>query len=101
MSLFKLKREELSTNLIDTEAKKQELNDLISPIFTTKVGSSDTEFIGIIPSDPDLLTLEYTAALKSLQGESETRLIHVIQNPDNLFSKMILEYLPKIIDEDE
>ena len=74
--------------MINTEAKQQELCDLISPIFTKKVECSDTEFIGIIPSDPELLTLEYAAALKSLSGENESRLIHVIENPDNVFYKV-------------
>lgn len=98
---IKILANQVPASMIDTEAKKKELNDLISPIFTTKAGGSDTEFIGIIPSDPDLLTLEYAAALKTLHGENESRLIHVIENPDNVFSKMILHYLPKIIDEAE
>lgn len=92
---------QVPSKLIDNEAKKQELGKLISSNFSKKAKDTLTEFVGVIPEDPELIEMEFQAALDSIRGDCVSRLIYVKEKPDNPFSKMLVSYLPKILDEEE
>ncbi|MHA1453838.1 MAG: ParA family protein [Promethearchaeota archaeon] len=83
---------------LDTEEKHQKLGGLITKKFKEKIPNTAT-YIGAIPTDSDMQLLEFETAYETLQGYPPKRIIHILEKPDHIFSKTLVKYLPKILEE--
>ncbi len=83
---------------LDTEDKQQKLGDLIIKKFKEKI-PNETTYIGAIPTDIDMQLVEFETAYETLQGFPPKRIVHILEKPDHIFSRALVKYLPKILEE--
>jgi len=83
---------------LDSEEKHQKLGNLIIKKFREKI-PNETTYIGAIPTDIDMQLVEFETAYESLQGYPPKRIVHILEKPDHIFSKALVKYLPKILEE--
>jgi len=83
---------------LDSEEKHQKLGNLIIKKFREKI-PNETTYIGAIPTDIDMQLVEFETAYESLQGYPPKRIVHILEKPDHIFSKALVRYLPKILEE--
>lgn len=83
---------------LDTEEKHQKLGDLIIKKFRERI-PNETTYIGAIPTDIDMQLVEFETAYETLQGFPPKRIVHILEKPDHIFSKALVNYLPKILEE--
>jgi chromosome partitioning protein len=83
---------------IQDEPKKKEIQSLVENVFTKKVGEKVVEFLGWIPTDYSLQTIEFNEAIKGLRGEESSRTIFTLENPEHEFSKVLVNLVPSIFE---
>jgi cellulose biosynthesis protein BcsQ len=82
---------------LDTPEKQVKLGELIIKKFKEKI--PDIKYIGAIPTDIDMMLVEFETAYETLQGFPPKRIVHILEKPDHIFSKAVIKYLPKILEE--
>ncbi|MHA1991244.1 MAG: ParA family protein [Candidatus Hodarchaeales archaeon] len=83
---------------IQDELMKKEIQSLVEQVFTQRVGEKVVEFLGWIPTDYSLQTIEFNEALKRLKGEESQRKIFTLENPEHEFSKVLVNLIPSIFE---
>lgn len=83
---------------IQDEPKRQEIQSLVEQVFTQKVGEKVVEFLGWIPTDYSLQSIEFDEAIKSLRGEEAQRKIITLENPEHEFSRVLVNLVPAIFE---
>ena len=81
---------------VESQEKKDELGNLVLQKFKQKI--RDIHYIGAIPTDEELQLVEFTTAYETLKGFPPKRIVHILEKPDHIFSKAILEFAPKILE---
>ncbi|MFX0116106.1 MAG: MinD/ParA family protein, partial [Candidatus Hodarchaeota archaeon] len=86
-------------NLIPAEAmqtpeKIADIQNLIEKRFRHDVGDKAVDFLGWIPTDNELQSLEFDAAIKTLRGETSARIIYTLNQPDHIFSRTLVALIP-------
>jgi cellulose biosynthesis protein BcsQ len=82
---------------VDTPKKQEDLGNLIIQKFKKKI--NDIHYIGAIPTDVELQQVEFAVAYDTLKGLPPKRVIHILERPEHIFSRTIIEYIPKIMGE--
>ncbi|TFG17516.1 MAG: ParA family protein [Promethearchaeota archaeon] len=83
---------------LDTDEKQRKLGELIIKKFKEKI-PNETTYIGAIPTDIDMQLVEFETAYETLQGFPPKRIVHILEKPEHIFSKALIKYLPKILEE--
>ncbi|MFW9777768.1 MAG: MinD/ParA family protein [Candidatus Heimdallarchaeota archaeon] len=76
------------------------IEQLIEKRFTQEVGDKVVEFLGWIPTDLELQTIEFNEAVKSLKQEPSQRNIFTLHNPSHIFSKILIDLIPALFGEE-
>lgn len=82
---------------VDTQEKKNELGNLILNKFKEKL--QNIHYIGAIPTDTELQQVEFSIAYETMKGFPPKRIVHILEKPEHVFSKAIMEFLPIILEE--
>ncbi len=92
----------IPSKYLSSEQKNQRehIQNLIEAKFTQDVGDKVVEFLGWIPTDMDLQTIEFQQAIKTLEGEESSRTIYALEEPDHIFSKTLSNLLSEIFEEE-
>ncbi len=89
---------QVPASALDSDEKQQKLGDLIIKKFKEKI-PNETTYIGAIPTDIDMQLVEFETAYETLKGFPPKRIVHILEKPDHIFSKALIKYLPRIIEE--
>ncbi len=86
--------------VVNDENKKLRAQDLIKKSLMQDIDdpSHNVQFLGWIPTDDSLITIEFEQALKSLSGEDVSRLIYTLEQPNHIFSVTLKELIPILFD---
>ncbi|MHA2365722.1 MAG: ParA family protein [Candidatus Hodarchaeales archaeon] len=92
---------QIPNDVINDLEKKTEIQRLIETRFTKVIGDKVVEFLGWIPTDWELQSIEFEDALRTLRGEDAFRVIYALEQPDHPFSKELLQLIPSFFGENE
>lgn len=84
---------------IQSQSKKGEIQQLIEKRFTQDIGDKIVEFLGWIPTDFKLQSIEFQEAVKSLRGQESSRIIYTLEQPEHVFSTTLVELIPTLFGE--
>ncbi|MHA2298370.1 MAG: MinD/ParA family ATP-binding protein [Candidatus Hodarchaeales archaeon] len=88
--------------VVANEEKKSRAQKLIENNFMQHVGkASIVNFLGWIPTDNTLISLEFEEALKGLSGEESSRIIYTLNQPNHIFSTTLVEQVPTLFKESD
>lgn len=85
---------------VNNEATKNKFQQLIEKNLTEHLGDKTVEFLGWIPTDSNLQSIEFETALKSLEGKKVARVIFSLDQPEHNFTKMMGQLVSNIFGED-
>ncbi|MHA2298369.1 MAG: MinD/ParA family ATP-binding protein [Candidatus Hodarchaeales archaeon] len=86
--------------VVNDENMKTEAQDLIEKNFMEHIGeASVVKFLGWIPTDDTLISIEFEQALKALRGEESSRTIYTLNQPDHVFSTTLVGLIPVLFEE--
>ncbi|MHA1967593.1 MAG: MinD/ParA family ATP-binding protein [Candidatus Hodarchaeales archaeon] len=87
--------------VVNDEKKKTLAQDLVEKTLIEPVGDSSHvfQFIGWIPTDDTLISLEFEQALKTLSGEESSRIIYTLDQPEHIFSTTLIDLIPLLFGE--
>lgn len=74
---------------IGEDSQRRNLESLILKTFKESSGVDGIEFLGWIPSDPDLQLIEFDNVVKELEGKDSKRTIYTLDNPDHPISRSL------------
>jgi cellulose biosynthesis protein BcsQ len=82
--------------VVNDEKKKKLAQDLVEKTLMQPVGDSShvVQFVGWIPTDDTLTSLEFEQALKTLSGEEPSRIIYTLDQPEHVFSTTLVNSIP-------
>ncbi|MFX0211277.1 MAG: ParA family protein [Candidatus Hodarchaeota archaeon] len=83
----------------DDNEKKERFQYLIESLIAKNLGEKTVEFLGWLPNDLELFTLEFETALKTLEGEPAKRIIHTLDKPDHIISNIIKDLALQVFGE--
>ena len=84
---------------INNPQKMRVLESIIQERLITRTGEGGMEFLGWIPADLDLFTYEFDDAVAAFTHESPTRKIFLHDFPDHIFSKTLINLIPRMFNE--
>ena len=90
---------QIPAEITSNDAKKLEIQKLIESRFTQEIGDKVVEFLGWIPTDHELQSIEFEEALRTLRGEDSFRVIYTLEQPNHIFSTTLVELIPKLFEE--
>ncbi len=76
-----------------------EIQQLVEKRFKQDISGKSIEFLGCIPIDSELLSIEFRGAMKVLRGENASRVIFALDQPDHIFSMTLMELIPILFGE--
>ena len=79
--------------------KMQMLQSIIEERLISKTGDKAMDFLGWIPADLDLFTYEFEDAIESFKGESRRRKVFFHDFPDHIFTKNLINLIPRMFEE--
>ncbi|MFX0094963.1 MAG: P-loop NTPase [Candidatus Hodarchaeota archaeon] len=79
---------------IQSKSQMTEIQGLIERRFQSDVGDKVVKFLGWIPIDLELQTIEFNEAVKTLRGEESNRVIYTIEQPQHIFSTTLVDLIP-------
>ncbi|MFW9997506.1 MAG: MinD/ParA family protein [Candidatus Odinarchaeota archaeon] len=86
--------------VVKDESKKSRTRTLIEKNFMQNIGkASVVQFLGWIPTDDALVSIEFEEALKSLDGQESSRIIYALNQPDHIFSTTLTDLIPELFKE--
>ena len=83
-------------NEIEDTNRRVEIETLLTDMIKEKTGIASVSFWGWIPSDSDLMNLEFQTAVAKLKGEKRDRMIHAIVQPDHSIVTSLKEIMNKL-----
>ncbi len=87
---------------MDDFERYEDIKRMIEQRFMEDIGEEKAvEFLGWIPTDQELQRLEFDAAIKQLEGESVSRVIYTLNQPNHVFSKTLSKVVPRLFGEAE
>lgn len=89
----------IPARIVQTTKKKAEIQDLIEKRFKQDVGDKAVEFLGWIPTDGKLQSIEFEGAVRTLRGEESSRVIYALDQPDHIFSTTLIDLIPVLFGE--
>ncbi|MHA2272615.1 MAG: P-loop NTPase [Candidatus Hodarchaeales archaeon] len=89
----------IPARIVRTSKKKDDIQLLIEKRFKKDVGDRVVDFLGWIPTDAELQTIEFEAAVKTLRGQESSRVIYALDQPDHIFSTTLTELVPVLFAE--
>ncbi|MFQ5979394.1 MAG: ParA family protein [Candidatus Heimdallarchaeota archaeon] len=89
----------IPARVVQTTKKKDEIQDLIEKRFKQDVGDKAVQFLGWIPTDGKLQSIEFEGAVRTLRGEESSRVIYALNQPDHVFSTTLVNLIPVLFGE--
>ncbi|MHA2224602.1 MAG: ParA family protein [Candidatus Hodarchaeales archaeon] len=80
---------QIPIEFLDNKEKKDRFQKLIESLLKKGLEDKVVDFLGWIPNDVELFTIEFETALKTLEGQTTKRLIHTLDMPDHIISQII------------
>ncbi|MFX1512546.1 MAG: P-loop NTPase [Promethearchaeota archaeon] len=84
---------------IRTEKEKLRIQNLIEKRFSHDIGDKVVKFLGWIPTDSELQSIEFREAIKTLEERESSRVIYTLNQPDHIFSTTLMEITPELFGE--
>ncbi|PWI48485.1 hypothetical protein CEE45_06255 [Candidatus Heimdallarchaeota archaeon B3_Heim] len=90
-SRTKIIANQIPSDFLNDQTKKEHFQKLIENLLKKDLGDKTVDFMGWIPNDLDLYKTEFETAIKTLEGNPTRRMIHTLDKPDHIISKIIKE----------
>ncbi|MFX0208006.1 MAG: hypothetical protein ACFFDT_18615, partial [Candidatus Hodarchaeota archaeon] len=84
------------SDAIQTDEEKLRIQGLIEKRFKKDIGEKVVKFLGWIPTDFKLQSIEFREAIKTLQEQESSRVIYTLDQPDHIFSTTLIEIIPEL-----
>ncbi len=90
-SRTKIIANQIPSDFLNDQIRKEHFQKLIENLLKKDLGDKTVDFMGWIPNDLDLYKTEFETAIKTLEGNPTRRMIHTLDKPDHIISKIIKE----------
>ncbi len=82
-----------------TEEEKSRIQGLIEKRFMKDIGDKVVKFLGWIPTDLELQSIEFREAIKALQEQESSRPIYTLDQPNHIFATTLIDKIPELFGE--
>ena len=90
-SRTKIIANQIPSDFLNDQTRKEHFQKLIENLLKKDLGDKTVDFMGWIPNDLDLYKTEFETAIKTLEGNPTRRMIHTLDKPNHIISKIIKE----------